>query len=222
MTKQSTRRAEVTLPLLIAYIDALLPTLAQATDAQTNTQSDSKSTKHKIDDKPELLWVTEDKNTLALLNTALTNHAAFQASDTTQPADKLASSTLLALNQQPVSERYELVCFWLPTLSAEQLQQYIPLLMRYRDLYAAHLLIALEHNINLQPYGFTPFDILQTSTLTEETDLSGADMTQMPAAAHAFGSATLWQFNLYDYKQLPNWLNADYWANPENWDKHRW
>lgn len=222
MTKQSTRRAEVTLPLLIAYIDALLPTLAQATDAQTNTQSDSKSTKHKIDDKPELLWVTEDKNTLALLNTALTNHAAFQASDTTQPANKLASSTLLALNQQPVSERYELVCFWLPTLSAEQLQQYIPLLMRYRDLYAAHLLIALEHNIDLQPYGFTPFDILQTSTLTEDTDLSGADMTQMPAAAHALGSATLWQFNLYDYKQLPNWLNADYWANPENWDKHRW
>ncbi|WP_288998860.1 DUF6231 family protein [uncultured Psychrobacter sp.] len=222
MTKQSTRRAEVTLPLLIAYIDALLPTLAQATDAQTNTQSDSKSTKHKIDDKPDLLWVTEDKNTLALLNTALTNHAAFQASDTTQPADKLASSTLLALNQQPVSERYELVCFWLPTLSAEQLQQYIPLLMRYRDLYAAHLLIALEHNIDLQPYGFTPFDILQTSTLTEDTDLSGADMTQMPAAAHALGSATLWQFNLYDYKQLPNWLNADYWANPENWDKHRW
>lgn len=222
MTKQSTRRAEVTLPLLIAYIDALLPTLAQATDAQTNTQSDSKSTKHKIDDKPDLLWVTEDKNTLALLNTALTNHAAFQASDTTQPADKLASSTLLALNQQPVSERYELVCFWLPTLSAEQLQQYIPLLMRYRDLYAAHLLIALEHNIDLQPYGFTPFDILQTSTLTEDTDLSDADMTQMPAAAHALGSATLWQFNLYDYKQLPNWLNADYWANPENWDKHRW
>lgn len=226
MTKQSTRRAEVTLPLLIAYIDALLPTLAQATDAQTNTQSDSKSTKHKIDDKPkllpDLLWVTEDKNTLALLNTALTNYAASQASDTTQPADKLASSTLLALNQQPVSERYELVCFWLPTLSAEQLQQYIPLLMRYRDLYAAHLLIALEHNIDLQPYGFTPFDILQTSTLTEETDLSGADMTQMPAAAHALGSATLWQFNLYDYKQLPNWLNADYWANPENWDKHRW
>lgn len=222
MTKQSTRRAEVTLPLLIAYIDALLPTLAQETDAQTNTQSDSKSTKHNIDDKPELLWVTEDKNTLALLNTALTNHAAFQASDTTQPADKLASSTLLALNQQPVSERYELVCFWLPTLSAEQLQQYIPLLMRYRDLYAAHLLIALEHNIDLQPYGFTPFDILQTSTLTKDTDLSGADMTQMPAAAHAFGSATLWQFNLYDYKQLPNWLNADYWANPENWDKHRW
>lgn len=221
MTKQSARRAEVTLPLLIAYIDALLPTLTQATNTQTNTQSDSKSTKN-IEDKPGLLWATEDKNTLALLNTALTNHADFQAGNTTQPADKLASSTLLALNQQPVSERYELVCFWLPTLSAEQLQQYIPLLMRYRDLYAAHLLIALEHNIDLQPYGFTPFDILQTSTLTGDTDLSGADMTQMPAAAHAFGSATLWQFNLYDYKQLPNWLNADYWANPENWGKHRW
>lgn len=31
-----------------------------------------------------------------------------------------------------------------------------------------------------------------------------------------------WQFNLYDYKQRPDWLNAKYWANPENFDKYRW
>ncbi|WP_019673061.1 DUF6231 family protein [Psychrobacter lutiphocae] len=31
-----------------------------------------------------------------------------------------------------------------------------------------------------------------------------------------------WQFNLYDYKARPDWLNAKYWANPENYDKYRW
>ena len=32
----------------------------------------------------------------------------------------------------------------------------------------------------------------------------------------------IWQFNLYDYKPQPDWLNARYWANPENFDKYRW
>ena len=29
-------------------------------------------------------------------------------------------------------------------------------------------------------------------------------------------------FDLYDYKQRPDWLNAKYWANPELWDVYRW
>lgn len=32
----------------------------------------------------------------------------------------------------------------------------------------------------------------------------------------------IWQFNLFDYKQLPDWLNSKFWANPENWGKFRW
>lgn len=32
----------------------------------------------------------------------------------------------------------------------------------------------------------------------------------------------VWQFNILDYKQIPDWLNAKYWANPENWNKYRW
>jgi len=32
----------------------------------------------------------------------------------------------------------------------------------------------------------------------------------------------LWQFNILEYKQVPDWLNSRYWANPENWDKYRW
>lgn len=216
MTKQSARRADVTLPLLIDYIDALLPTLTQNNDVQADAQTTAKEG----NDKPELLWVTEDKNTLSSLSTELKNHASFkEGSATTEPADGYALSTLLALSQQPVSERYELVCFWLPTLSAEILQQYIPLLMRYRDLYAAHLLIAIDSSIDLKAYGFTPFDIVNEPFLATDNLYPKDSLLLMTNPSI---SATLWQFNLYDYKQLPNWLNADYWANPENWGKHRW
>ena len=128
-------------------------------------------------------------------------------------AESWQLSTLSELTKQPVLERYELACFWLPTLSHELLHQYIPALMRYRDLYAAHLLVALDDSIDLKPYGFTPFDIL------DEPLVNIGDIESITSATV---SATFWQFNLYDYKQLPNWLNADYWANPENWGKHRW
>lgn len=32
----------------------------------------------------------------------------------------------------------------------------------------------------------------------------------------------LYRFNIYDYKDTPDWLNARYWANPERWGKARW
>lgn len=32
----------------------------------------------------------------------------------------------------------------------------------------------------------------------------------------------LFYFDLFDYKQLPDWLNNRYWANPERWEKERW
>ncbi len=36
------------------------------------------------------------------------------------------------------------------------------------------------------------------------------------------GEWELWQFNILEYKQIPDWLNSRYWANPENWNKYRW
>lgn len=32
----------------------------------------------------------------------------------------------------------------------------------------------------------------------------------------------LWAFDIDDYKAVPDWLNARFWANPERWDQHRW
>ncbi|MCG3807915.1 MULTISPECIES: DUF6231 family protein [Psychrobacter] len=198
MIKQTDSRSDITLPLLIDYVEALLPSLTIQANASTTIESTNNDT--------ELLWVVPDQNARLALKTLLKNTRSPQI------------STLLELNQRQLPERYELACFWLPTLSPEFLQQYIPLLMRYRDLYAAHLLIALDDTLDLKAYGFTPFDILNEPSL----EMNTTDKSEQPSSVKSSASARLWQFNLYDYKQLPNWLNADYWANPENWGKHRW
>ena len=198
MIKQTDSRSDITLPLLIDYVEALLPSLTIQANVSTTIES--------TDNDTELLWVVPDQNARLALKTLLKNTRSPQI------------STLLELNQRQLPERYELACFWLPTLSPELLQQYIPLLMRYRDLYAAHLLIALDGTLDLKAYGFTPFDILHEPSL----EMNTTEQTEQPLSVKSSASARLWQFNLYDYKQLPNWLNADYWANPENWGKHRW
>lgn len=205
MTQHSSNHSNITLPLLIDYVDALLPSLTTQVGATSSQPNDN----------AEVLWVLQDKDAQLAIGTQLNSHVANQShSSSTADMQKLQISTLSKLFHQPVPERYTLACFWLPTLSLELLQQYIPLLMRYRDLYAAHVLIALDDTVDLKAYGFTPFDVLN------EQPLENKVINKAKSASS--DSATLWQFNLYDYKQLPNWLNADYWANPENWGKNRW
>jgi hypothetical protein len=33
---------------------------------------------------------------------------------------------------------------------------------------------------------------------------------------------TLFTYDLLDYKQVPDWLNSRFWANPENFGKYWW
>ena len=212
MTKHTASRSDITLPLLIAYVDALLPSLTTQVQLPTESSNDS----------AELLWVVHGNQDLSALQVQLRDNESIKNSVEKDSVEKDSAemardawhlSTLAELAKHNLPERYELACFWLPTLPAELLQHYIPLLMRYRDLYAAHLLIALDSSVDLKPYGFTPFNILSEPLL---------DADNFHSITSSTVTATLWQFNLYDYKQLPNWLNADYWANPENWGKHRW
>lgn len=200
MTPHIASRSDITLLLLIDYVDALLPSLANG--------------------NAEVLWIVQDDSAGTALKAQLKSRISNTNNEVAVSAtEKLQVSTLSELTEQLLSKRYELACFWLPTLSSDLLPQYIPILMRYRDLYAAHLLITLDNTIDLKAYGFTPFDILN------EHDLKVDDNKQTVLSSSASTTSaftTLWQFNLYDYKQLPNWLNADYWANPENWGKHRW
>lgn len=196
MTNPSANTPELdmtALTILSEYIEVLLPTLKNSSDktSDENRQETSK-----------LLWIAEDKKMMTELKSQLDLN-----DDETDISVHL--STLTELNTKQLSQRYQLACFWLPNLSPDILQASIPLLMRYRDLYAAHLLIVLDSTLELRAYGFTPLNLLGDTRLPSSS-------SNLPA------SLTLWQFNLYDYKRLPNWLNADYWANPENWDKHRW
>ena len=68
----------------------------------------------------------------------------------------------------------------------------------------------------------------EQSLLLTYTPLSELKFTCLGYIAHPIETAdeipdfVSWQFNLYDYKQRPDWLNAKYWANPENFDKYRW
>lgn len=98
-------------------------------------------------------------------------------------------------------QSYLLACVWLPQLAAAQLSDLLPVLTRCRDLWASHTLVVLPSELSLHAYGFS---ILKDTPLDTQA------------------AVRVWQFNLYDYKQLPDWLNAKYWANPENWDKYRW
>lgn len=217
-----------TLMFLHDYIQALLPTLGspnipsnpnKACDTLSEDSQQAAQTSHNQSiAKPiaELLWAVENQQALSELRPLLANHHQKDSAvngDKEDVVHEAALFTLQELTMQPIPQRHQLACFWLPNLSAETLQQHIPLLMRYRDLYAAHMLVALDEALDLRAYGFTPLDLLEQTQSPIKTSLP-------PARSEP--SLTLWQFNLYDYKKLPNWLNSDYWANPENWDKHRW
>ena len=68
----------------------------------------------------------------------------------------------------------------------------------------------------------------EQSLLLTYTPLNELNFTCLGYIAHSIETSdeipdfVSWQFNLYDYKQRPDWLNAKYWANPENFDKYRW
>lgn len=214
-----------TLMFLHDYIQVLLPTLgspnnpSKACDILPEDSQQAAQTSHSqslAKPIPELLWAVENQQALSELRPLLANHHQKDSAvngDKEDVVHEAALFTLQELTMQPIPQRHQLACFWLPNLSAETLQQHIPLLMRYRDLYAAHMLVALDEALDLRAYGFTPLDLL------EQTQLP---ITSSLPPVRSEPSLTLWQFNLYDYKKLPNWLNSDYWANPENWDKHRW
>jgi len=79
------------------------------------------------------------------------------------------------------------------------------LLARLRDVHARHLVVLVPDAVGewdeaaLRAYGLRP-------------------SAHQPEG----GDGRLYEFDLYDYKETPDWLNARYWAHPELWDKYRW
>lgn len=76
------------------------------------------------------------------------------------------------------------------------------LLAALRDLEARHVVLLVD---------------LARSPLADE------DLRALGFRRHADdGTRVLYGFELYGYKDRPEWLNPGQWAHPERWDKFRW
>ncbi|UOG19033.1 DUF6231 family protein [Acinetobacter sp. PK01] len=75
-------------------------------------------------------------------------------------------------------------------------------LVKLRDLMAKKLVVVTTEQDNklMRSLGFTQLI---------EKSAQGNDLA-------------IWQFNILNYKHVPDWFNSKYWANPENWNKFRW
>lgn len=125
---------------------------------------------------------------------------ANDSSDLNIQCSHFNASTFLNL---PFQQRYDLAVIKLNDLELKQLSQpdKTQLIVKLRDLWAKRIVICADMADEklLRALGFQQ---LLNYQLSEQQ--------------------ALWLFNILSYKQVPDWLNAKYWANPENWDKYRW
>ena len=56
----------------------------------------------------------------------------------------------------------------------------------------------------------------------EETDFFALALQASERFQRGEQILTLFTYDLLDYKQVPDWLNAKFWANPENFGKYWW
>lgn len=56
----------------------------------------------------------------------------------------------------------------------------------------------------------------------KETDFFSLALQASEGFARDDQLLTLFTYDLLDYKQVPDWLNARFWANPENFGKYWW
>ncbi|OEO26553.1 hypothetical protein AX279_07025 [Pseudomonas sp. J237] len=56
----------------------------------------------------------------------------------------------------------------------------------------------------------------------QETDMFSLAMQASEQFQRDSQTLTLFTYDLLDYKQVPDWLNAKFWANPENFGKYWW
>ncbi len=82
------------------------------------------------------------------------------------------------------------------------------LLARLRDVHARRLLVLVRGGAG--------------AGVWDESALRGYGLRPAGSWGEAGGATCLYEFDLYDYKMTPDWLNAEHWAHPELWDKYRW
>ena len=56
----------------------------------------------------------------------------------------------------------------------------------------------------------------------QETDLYALALQASERFQRDEQTLSLFTYDLREYKQVPDWLNAKFWANPENFGKYWW
>lgn len=56
----------------------------------------------------------------------------------------------------------------------------------------------------------------------QSTDFYSLALEQNAQFSRDTQTLTLFSYDLAEYKQVPDWLNAKFWANPENFGKYWW
>lgn len=56
----------------------------------------------------------------------------------------------------------------------------------------------------------------------QESDFYALAMQASERFQRGEQTLTLFTYDLYDYKQVPDWLNAKFWANPQHFGKYWW
>ena len=105
----------------------------------------------------------------------------------------------------PFTQRYDLAIVNLFTQQFSEHDSDIDqTLVRLRDLFARKILVLadIKFEKQLRALGF--------NQLSESTDVSNNEQL------------FIWQFNILNYKHVPDWFNSKFWANPDNWNKYRW
>lgn len=104
----------------------------------------------------------------------------------------------------PFQQRYDLGFIWLNYNEFLQISpmQKAQVLVKLRDLMAKRIVVAAQ--------------------LGDEKLLRSLGFTRLLEHSQQAADFEFWQFNILTYKQVPDWLNARFWANPENWNKFRW
>lgn len=82
-----------------------------------------------------------------------------------------------------------------------------PLISGLRDLYTRRFMLALPE---AGPEDHAHWD---------DTQMIAFGLTEIRRYDNGW---RLFEYNILNYKQTPDWLNARNWANPEMWGKYRW
>ncbi|ENQ1002264.1 hypothetical protein ACENXH_000439 [Pseudomonas aeruginosa] len=121
------------------------------------------------------------------------------------PQCQLAHSPAAALPAELAGQRFDLALF-VDCLEHLPQRTGLQLLAGVRNLNASRVAVLVD---------------LEASDW-QETDFFALAMQNSERFQREGQTLTLYTYDLYEYKQVPDWLNAKFWANPENFGKYWW